>query len=81
MEKIYKFVNKKYDPIIILSGTPQGAFFSEEKNLNIINIINEDKNILNLQLAFGNITDCNSWKIWLMQFIFTAWMSNIYGRS
>ena len=56
-----KFINlliKKYDPIIILSGTPQGAFFSEEKNSsNIINIINEDKkNILNLQLAFLEIS-------------------------
>ena len=56
-----KFINlliKKYDPIIILSGTPQGAFFSEEKNnSNLINIINESKkNILSLQLAFLEIS-------------------------
>ncbi len=52
-----KLLIEKYNALIIVTGTPEGAFFSSEKNTpNLINIINEKKDdILNLQLAFLDI--------------------------
>ena len=49
---------KKYDAIIVLAGTPKGAYFAHEANsANTINIINSSKtNILDLQLAFLEIS-------------------------
>jgi len=56
-----EFINliiEKYNAIIVLAGTPSGAFFSNEQNSsNIINIINYDEaDILDIQLAFLDIS-------------------------
>lgn len=56
--KFMEMLINKYDAIIVLAGTTNGAYFAQESNSsNIINIINSSKkNILDLQLAFLEIS-------------------------
>lgn len=55
------FINKlieKFDPIIVLCGSPDGAYFAEMQNTkNVINIIKTESSVsLDLQLAFLKVS-------------------------
>ena len=57
-KKFLKLVIDKFDAIIVLSGTSEGAFLADEPNSkNIINIIKKPKELsLELQLAFLEVS-------------------------
>lgn len=57
--EFFDLLIKKYDPIIVICGSKNGAYFAEiENDHNFINLLNvEPKLALDLQLAFLNLSE------------------------